>query len=202
VTPGLEERLVDIEHEAERADSEHVRGALTIQGYLAQAYGRERPICVQGRIRFEQEHGTTGGDSASLAVLATLLSALAEAPIKLSLAVTGAVGQYGEIQPIGSVNLKVEGFWDICRLRRAEGEPEPPGGYGVLIPAVNARDLMLRPDIADSIARGGWLHVWPVGTVDEAMELLTGLPAAEIHKRVNARLKRFHDLAVRSRRGR
>jgi predicted ATP-dependent protease len=202
VTPGLEERLVDIEHEAERADSDHVRGALTIQGYLAQAYGRERPICVQGRIRFEQEHGTTGGDSASLAVLATLLSALAEVPIRLSLAVTGAVGQYGEIQPIGSVNIKIEGFWDICRLRRAEGEETPPGGYGVLIPAVNARDLMLRPDIADSIARGGWFHVWPVGTVDEAMALLTGVPAAEIHKRVNARLKRFHDLAVRSRRGR
>jgi hypothetical protein len=200
VTPGLEERLVDIEHEAERADAEHVRGALTIQGYLAQAYGRERPICLQGRIRFEQEHGATSGDSASLAVLATLLSALAEAPIRLSLAVTGAVGQYGEIQPIGDVNRKIEGFWDIVRLRRAEGEPTPTGGYGVLIPAVNARDLMLRTDIADSIAHGGWFHVWPIGMVDEAMQLLTGLPAPEIHKRVNARLKRFHDLTLRSRR--
>jgi hypothetical protein len=201
VTPGLEERLVDIEHEAERADSEHVRGALTIQGYLAQAYGRERPICVQGRIRFEQEHGTTGGDSASLAVLVTLLSALAEAPIHLSLAVTGAVGQYGEIQPIGSVNTKIAGFWDICRLRRSQGEAMPEGGYGVLIPAINTRDLMLRPDVADSIARGGWFHVWPVSTVDDAITLLTGVPAPEFHKRVNARLKRFHELAVRSRRG-
>ncbi|HEV2236881.1 MAG TPA: Lon-insertion domain-containing protein [Ktedonobacterales bacterium] len=201
VTPGLEERLVDIEHEAERADSDHVRGALTIQGYLAQAYGRERPICVQGRVRFEQEHGTTGGDSASLAVLVTLLSALAEAPIHLSLAVTGAVGQYGEIQPIGDVNTKIAGFWDICRLRRSQGELTPAGGYGVLIPAINTRDLMLRPEVADSIARGGWFHVWPVSTVDDAITLLTGVPAPEFHKRVNARLKRFHELAVRSRRG-
>jgi predicted ATP-dependent protease len=177
-----------------------VRGALTVEGYLAQKYGQTRPVSVIGRIRFEQEHDTTGGDSASLAVLMALLSSLAQVPLQLSLAITGAVGQYGEIQPIGGVNTKIEGFWDLCRRRRAEGE-QVDGGYGVLIPAVNARDLMLRAEVAESIAREGWLHVWPVSTVDEALTLLTGVAAEEIHRRVDQRLRRFHEVATQERRG-
>ena len=201
VSPGRDEKLVDIEHEAQQADADHVRGALTVEGYIAQRYGQVRPITAVGRIRFEQEHGGTGGDSASAALLVALLSALSQVPIRNSLAITGAVGQYGEIQPIGEVNAKIEGFWELCKLRRAQGE-QAAGGYGVLIPAVNARDLMLRADVAKSIAREGWFHVYPITTVDDALVLLTGAPAETIHTRVNQQLQRFHDAEVRSRTGR
>lgn len=201
VSAGRDERLLDIEREADQADADHVRGEMTIEGYLAHRYGQTRPINLVARIRFEQEHGTTGGDSASGAILFALLSALAQAPIRYSYAVTGAVGQYGEMQPIGGVNTKIEGFWDLCRQRRAQGE-QPEGGYGVLIPAVNSRDLMLRDELAESITREGWFHIWPVNTVDEAIAILTGLPAAEITARVERRLARFHEIGVMGRSGR
>lgn len=194
VSPGRDERVLDIEQEAQQADADHVRGAMTMEGYLTYRYSEQRPLSVIIRIRFEQEHGGTGGDSASAAQLFTLLSALAQQPIRCALAVTGAVGQYGEIQPIGGVNTKIDGFWEICRLRYQQGE-RPEGGYGVLIPTVNARDLMLRPETAASIANDGWFHIWPVATVDEAIPLLMGLPAATIHQRVEQRLKRFHEMA-------
>ncbi len=196
VSVGREEQLVDIEREAEQADADHVRGLLTVEGYLAARYGQSVPISVVARIRFEQEHGATGGDSASAAELFALLSALAQVPIRCSLAVTGAAGQYGEIQPIGGVNTKIVGFYEICKARRAAGEA-PDGGHGVIIPAVNARDLMLPPEVARSIAAEGWFHIWPISTVDEGLQLLTGLPAAAIHERVGQRLKRFHELATR-----
>lgn len=198
VSPGSEERLLDIEHAAEQADADHVRGEMTVEGYLAYRYGQDRPVTLAARIRFEQEHGTTGGDSASGAMLFALLSALAQAPIRYSYAVTGAVGQYGEMQPIGDVNTKIEGFWELCRQRRAQGE-QSAGGYGMLIPAVNTRDLMLRAEVAEAIIREGWFHIWPISTVDDALELLMGLPAAEVHTRVERRLQRFYELTLQSR---
>jgi len=195
VSPGAEERLLDIEHAAEQADSDHVRGEMTVEGYLAYRYGQQRPVTLAARIRFEQEHGTTGGDSASGAMLFALLSALAQAPIRYCYAVTGAVGQYGEIQPIGGVNTKIEGFWELCRQRRAQGE-QSEVGYGVLIPAVNTRDLMLRAEVADAILREGWFRIWPISTVDDALPILMGLPAAEIHARVDKRLQAFYEAAL------
>ncbi|MGE5335000.1 MAG: Lon-insertion domain-containing protein [Nitrososphaerota archaeon] len=201
VSVGKDESVLDIERVAEQADAEHVRGMMTMEGYLASRYGQDRPISLAARIRFEQQHGGTGGDSASSAELFALLSALAQAPIRRSVAVTGAVGQYGEIQPIGGVNTKIEGFFDLCRARRAAGE-QPMGGYGVIIPAVNTRDLMLRPDVAYSIAQEGWFSIWPINWVDEGIPLLMGLPAEQIHARVNDRLKRFYDLATQSRNSR
>ena len=198
VSPGGDERVLDIEREADQADADHVRGEMTVEGYLAARYGQSRIIDLVARIRFEQEHGTLGGDSASGALLFALLSALAEVPIRYSYAVTGAVGQYGELQPIGGVNTKIEGFWELCRLRRARGE-QSEGGHGVIIPAVNSRDLMLRSEVAQSIAREGWFHIWPAGTVDEAMTILTGVPAAEVHSRVEKKLQRFCEIALRSR---
>ena len=105
------------------------------------------------------------------------------------------------MQPIGGVNTKIEGFWELCRQRRAAGE-QPDGGYGALIPAVNGRDLMLRDEVADSIAREGWFHIWPVNTVDEAITILTGVPAAAISERVERRLARFHEIGVMGRSGR
>ena len=198
VSVGKDYSLLDIERVAEQADAEHIRGLMTMEGYLANRYGQDRPVSLAARIRFEQQHGGTGGDSASSAELFALLSALAQAPIRRSLAVTGAVGQYGEIQPIGGVNTKIEGFFDLCRARRAAGE-QPVGGYGAVIPAVNTRDLMLRPDVAYAIAQEGWFSIWPINWVDEGIPLLMGVPADQIHARVNDRLKRFYELATQSR---
>ncbi|HEX6540831.1 MAG TPA: AAA family ATPase [Ktedonobacterales bacterium] len=198
VSVGKDYSVLDIERVAEQADAEHIRGLMTMAGYLANRYGQDRPISLAARLRFEQQHGGTGGDSASAAELFALLSALAQVPIRRSLAVTGAVGQYGEIQPIGGVNIKIEGFFDLCRARRERGE-QPVGGYGVIIPAVNTRDLMLRPDVAYSIAQEGWFSVWPINWVDEGIPLLMGVPAEQIHARVNDRLTRFYQLATQSR---
>ncbi|WIG58629.1 MAG: hypothetical protein OJF49_001375 [Ktedonobacterales bacterium] len=197
VSPGRDEQLFDIEQAVSEADANHVRGALTVEGYLTQHYSQNGPVNAIARVRFEQEHGATGGDSASAALLFALLSALADAPIRCSYAITGAVGQYGEIQPIGGVNTKIEGFWEICRQRRAQGE-RPEGGHGVLIPTVNARDVMLRPEVAMSIAHEGWFHIFPISTVDDGIPLLMGLSPHDLHERVQRKLKRLHALATRT----
>jgi predicted ATP-dependent protease len=192
VSPGRDETLLDIEHAAGATDADHVRGEMTAEGYLANRYSQDRPLSLLARVRFEQEHGASGGDSASAAILFALLSALAQIPIRRSLAVTGAVGQYGELQPIGGVNLKIEGFWELCRVRRAGGE-RPDGGFGVVIPAVNARDLMLRREVVESIEREGWFQIYPIGWVDEGIPLLMEVSAEALHERVQARLQRFHE---------
>lgn len=193
VSPGRE-RLVDIERESQLADRTHVSGALTMASYLAWRYGGERPLSLVARIHFEQGL-QTGGNSASAAQLFALLSALAQVPIRRSLAITGVAGQHGEIQPIGGVNDKIEGFWQICRARRAQGE-QPEGAYGVLIPVANAGDLMLRAEVVDAIASEGWFHVWPIADVDEGLALLTGISPAEIHARVDRRLQHFYELTI------
>jgi predicted ATP-dependent protease len=201
VGPGNEEHLIDVEREAEAADKDHVMAALTMIGYLTRQYGKQRPISVAVRIRFEEDFAyrrnefASRGPSASGAELFALLSALAEVPIYSSLAVTGVVGQYGEIQVIGGVNHKIEGFWEICRKRHLLGE-QPQGPYGVLIPAANAHDLMLRPEVAASIAAGQF-HVWAIRSIDDGLPILTGMPATEIHQRVARRLQRFYRVAIK-----
>jgi predicted ATP-dependent protease len=123
---------------------------------------------------FEQTYGEVEGDSASLAELCALLSSLADAPVRQSLAVTGSVNQLGEVQAIGGVNEKIEGFFDVCRARGLTGE------QGVIIPAANVPHLMLRDDVVEAAAAGRF-HVFPAATVDEAIEALTGMPAGTPH---------------------
>ncbi len=199
VAPGEGEHVLDVEREAGQTDESHVRGLLAMEGYFIGQYGQDFSLSLAARIRFEQEQNSMGGDSASAAELFALLSALANLPMRRSIAVTGAVGQYGEIQPIGGVNFKIQGFWDLCRIRRQQGE-QPEGGYGVIIPAANVRDLMLRPAVAASIANEGWFSVWPVSTVDEALPLLMGVPAATVHERAEQRLRHYAQLQAQSRR--
>ena len=107
------------------------------------------------------------------------------------------VAQHGELQVIGGVNDKIEGFWEICRARRAQGERPDGGTYGVLIPAANAQDLMLRAEVVASIADEGWFSVWPLHTVDEGLPILTGLSAREVHARVARQLQRYNEIALR-----
>jgi lon-related putative ATP-dependent protease len=164
--------VLDIQREVELGGPIHSKGVLILSGFLGSRYAYDRPLSLSASLVFEQTYGEVEGDSASSAELYALLSALAEAPVKQSLAVTGSVNQHGEIQAIGGVNEKIEGFFDVCKSRGLTGE------QGVLIPAANVKHLMLRHDVVDACAQGKF-HVYPVRTVDEGIELLTGLPAGE-----------------------
>jgi len=164
--------VVDIEREVELGGPIHSKGVLILSGFLSARYAPEYPLSLSASLVFEQSYAGVEGDSASLGELCALLSALADAPIKQSLAVTGSVNQHGEVQPIGGVNEKVEGFFDACAAKGLTGN------QGVLIPEANVEHLMLRQDVIEAAGRGTF-HVYPVATVDEAIELLTGLPAGE-----------------------
>jgi lon-related putative ATP-dependent protease len=164
--------VVDIEREVELGGPIHSKGVLILSGFLSARYAAEYPLSLSASLVFEQSYAGVEGDSASLGELCTLLSALADIPIKQSLAVTGSVNQHGEVQPIGGANEKIEGFFDACRAKGLTGT------QGVLIPEANVEHLMLRSDVVEA-ANEGQFHVYPVATVDEAIELLTSVPAGE-----------------------
>lgn len=190
--------VLDIEREAELGGALHSKGVMILAAFLGGRYARRLPLSLAASLVFEQSYGPVEGDSASLAELCALMSNLAAAPARQSLAVTGSVNQFGQVQPIGAVNEKIEGFFDICRARGLTG------GQGVLIPAANVKHLMLRQDVVRACAEGRFA-VYPVGDVDQAMELLTGIPAGEadesglvpedsINYRVAAQLAEFSAL--------
>ncbi|MHA1570875.1 MAG: S16 family serine protease, partial [Alphaproteobacteria bacterium] len=153
----------------------HSKGVLILAGFLGGRFGIKRPLALKASLVFEQSYGGVDGDSASSAELYALLSALAEAPIKQSLAVTGSVNQHGQVQAIGGVNEKIEGFFDVCR------RAEPNGEQGVLIPASNVKHLMLRDNVVQA-ARENKFRVYAVETIDQGIEILTGIPAGERDK--------------------
>lgn len=171
VAPGRE-GIVDIEREVALGGPIHSKGVLILSGYLAQTFAQDKPLTLAARLVFEQSYEGVEGDSASSAELYALLSALARLPIKQGIAVTGSVDQLGRVQAIGGVNEKIEGFFDICRVKGLTGE------QGVMIPESNTGDLMLRADVAEAI-RQGKFHVWAVENVAQGIELLTGVPAGE-----------------------
>jgi predicted ATP-dependent protease len=164
--------VVDIEKEVALGGALHSKGVLILSGFLGQRFATERPLSLAASLVFEQSYSGVDGDSASCAELVALLSALAEAPIKQGRAITGSVNQHGQVQAIGGVNEKIEGFFDVCQAAGLTGSE------GVLIPAANAKHLMLRPEVVEA-AEKGLFHVWAVDTVDQAVEILTGLPAGE-----------------------
>jgi lon-related putative ATP-dependent protease len=164
--------IVDIEREVQLGGPIHSKGVLILSSFLSARYVVDRPLSLKASLVFEQSYGEIEGDSASSAELYALLSALANVPIKQSLAVTGSVNQYGEVQAIGGVNEKIEGFFDLCQARGLTGE------QGVLIPAANVKHLMLRADVV-AAATEGKFHIYPVETIDQGIEILTGLPAGE-----------------------
>jgi predicted ATP-dependent protease len=165
-----DERVMDIERESTLGQPLHSKGVLILGAYLGGRYAGNAPLSFSASLVFEQSYGPVEGDSASLAELCALLSALAGAPIRQSLAVTGSVNQFGVVQAVGGVNEKVEGFFDLCRARGLNGE------QGVIIPAANVRHLMLRQDVVHAVGQGRF-HVHAVSDVDEAVALLSGLPA-------------------------
>jgi lon-related putative ATP-dependent protease len=187
--------VVDIEREVALGGPLHSKGVLILSGFLGGRFGNNRPLSLNASLVFEQSYGGVEGDSASAAELFALLSALAEAPIKQCFAVTGSVDQRGQIQAIGDVNEKIEGFFDACRITGFTGN------QGVVIPASNVPHLMLRRDIVNAAAEGRFA-VYPIDTVDQGIELLTGVPAGEpdrngeypigtLNQRIAARLDAF-----------
>ncbi len=162
--------VIDIEREVELGGPIHSKGVLILSGYLAGRYVPEQPLSLSASIVFEQSYGAVEGDSASSAELFALLSALADVPIRQGIAVTGSVNQRGDVQAVGGVNEKIEGFFDVCKARGLTGD------QGVLIPEANTRHLMLRGDVIEAVAEGTF-HVYAMATVDQGIEILTGLPA-------------------------
>ncbi len=163
-------RIMDIEREVKLGGPLHSKGVLILSGFLAGRYALDAPISLQASLVFEQSYGGIEGDSASAAELLTLLSALAGLPLRQDLAITGSINQHGDIQAIGGVNEKIEGFFDLCHAR------ELTGTQGVLIPRANVQHLMLRADVVEACAAGRFA-IHPVRHVDEAAALMMGQPA-------------------------
>ncbi|MEN8763748.1 MAG: ATP-binding protein [Thiogranum sp.] len=164
--------MVDIERETELGGPIHSKGVFILSSFLGARYSRNVPLSLAASLAFEQSYGGVEGDSASLAELCALLSSLADVPLRQSLAVTGSVNQFGKVQAVGGVNDKIEGFFDICRQRGLSGI------QGAIIPAANVEQLMLRNDVIEA-ARAGQFSIYAVATVDEAIELLTGMAAGK-----------------------
>jgi predicted ATP-dependent protease len=168
---------------------------MIIAGYLSEKFAQDKPLSLSARLVFEQSYAGVEGDSASSTELYAILSSLAGIPIKQSIAVTGSVNQKGEIQAIGGVNEKIEGYFEICKARGLSGD------QGVMIPESNVENLMLKEEVVEAV-RAGKFHVWPVGTIDEGIEILTGIeagqqldvgsfPEGSINDRVNHRLLEY-----------
>lgn len=164
------EGVINIEREALLSGKVHDKGVLILQGHLAARFAQDKPLSLSATVCFEQSYAGVDGDSASLAELCALISSLAGVPLRQAVAVTGSVNQKGEVQPVGGLDQKIEGFFDVCRARGLTGE------QGVIVPRRSASRLMLRPDVVETVREGGF-HVWAVDTVDEALEVLTGMPA-------------------------
>jgi ATP-dependent Lon protease len=171
VSPGRA-GVVNIERESALSGRIHDKGVLILAGHLRGLFARERPLALSASLCFEQSYSGVEGDSASSTEVYAILSALADLPIRQDLAVTGSLNQQGEIQPIGGVNEKIEGFFDVCRARGLTGT------QGVLVPVQNVADLMLRKDVVRAVEEGRF-HVFAVRTIDEGISLLTGVPAGE-----------------------
>ena len=159
--------IIDVEREAELGQSIHSKGVLILTGYLGHFYAQQFPLAISASIAIEQSYSYIDGDSASLAELCCLISALTRVPIKQGFAVTGSINQYGEVQAIGGVNEKIEGFFRLCKARGLNGQ------HAVIIPAANKRNLMLKQEVIDAVAQD-LFAVYVVSTVNETLELLTG----------------------------
>jgi len=179
-----EEGIINIEREVRLSGRIHDKGVLILSGYLGERYARRIPLCLSASLCFEQNYDGVDGDSASSAELYALLSSLANVPLRQDLAVTGSVNQKGEIQPIGGINEKIEGFYYTCKARGLTGT------QGVIMPVQNLPNLMLNEEVVEAVAAGRF-HLYAISTIDQGLELLTGMPAAEVHQRVEGQLEKY-----------
>jgi ATP-dependent Lon protease len=194
--------LINVEREADLSGRTYNKGVLILDGYIRRMYAQDKPVTMNASICFEQSYSGIDGDSASSTEIYALLSSLAEVPLRQDIAVTGSVNQKGEIQPIGGVNDKIEGFYEVCKFKGLTGR------QGVLIPARNKVDVMLRKEVAAEIEAGRF-HVFAINTIDEGIEILTGMKAGKrrkdgkyekdsLHNKVDRRLRKFHEQLTES----
>jgi lon-related putative ATP-dependent protease len=202
IAVGLgKEGLIDVQREVNMSGPIHGKGVMIIAGYIASKFAYDKPLTLSARIVFEQNYEGVEGDSASSTELYALLSALSGVPIKQSFAVTGSVNQNGDVQPIGGANEKIEGYYEICKARGLNGQ------HSVIIPQSNVQNLMLKQEVVDAV-KAGKFHIYPVKTIEEGIELLTGVPAGKqlpdgsyeensIYGRVDKRLREMAETAKR-----
>lgn len=192
--------IINVEREAELSGQTHHKGVMIVAGYLGRMFAQNYPLGVSVSITFEQSYGGIDGDSASSTELYAVLSSLSDYPIRQGIAVTGSVNQKGEIQPIGGVNEKIEGFFDVCAAQGLTGD------QGVMIPASNLNNLMLRKDVVEAVGQG-LFHLYQVSTIEQGIEVLTGVAAGRADENfvfpentvfgaVQTKLKKFHDRSV------
>jgi predicted ATP-dependent protease len=165
-------QVIDIEREVAMGGPIHSKGVLILSGFLRGRFAQDVPLSFSASLVFEQSYGGVDGDSASSTELYVLLSAIAGMPLRQDLAVTGSINQHGEVQAIGGVNQKIEGFFDICKERGLTGN------QGVLIPSANIKHLMLRKDVIEAV-EADQFHIYPVSHIDQGIEILTGIKAGE-----------------------
>jgi predicted ATP-dependent protease len=188
--------LIDIEREAKLAGPVHTKGILILQGYLLEKYGQDKALSLFASLVFEQSYSEIEGDSASCAELFALLSSLAQLPIKQGIAVTGSINQKGELQAVGAINQKIEGFFEVCFQSGLNGD------QGVIIPKPNLENLMLKEEVVTAVNQG-LFSIWAIDTVDDGLEILTGLTAGKrlqggsfsknsVHYKVDERLKELN----------
>lgn len=182
-----EKGIVNIEREAKLSGKIFNKAVFILSGYMGGKYGRRQPLTLSASLAFEQSYSQIEGDSASVAELLALLSAVSGIPLKQNLAVTGSIDQLGNVQPVGGINEKVEGFYRICRVAGKKGE--------VIIPARNVKHLNLNGDVVEAVERGDF-KIHAVDTIDEAIEIATGLKAEEFHEKVLSELKELHKYAM------
>jgi ATP-dependent Lon protease len=187
--------IVNIEKEVGMSGASYNKGVLIISGFIQDRYAHDKPLSLSASVTFEQSYSGVDGDSASSTEIYAILSVLSDVPLRQDIGVTGSVNQKGDIQPIGGVNEKIEGFYEVCKTRGLTGD------QGVMIPVLNIPDLQLRKDVVEAVARGQF-HVWAVANIDEGIELLTGLeagavaadgtyPPGSVNGRVNETLQRW-----------
>lgn len=192
--------IINVEREIKMSGSSHSKGVLILSSYLGAKYAQKQPLSLTASLTFEQQYSGVDGDSASSTELYALLSSLSGLPLKQSIAITGSVNQKGEVQPIGGVTQKIEGFFAVCKIKGLTGD------QGVMIPHQNVDELTLDDEVVEAV-RQGVFHIYPVRTIDEGIELLTGVPAGEeqeggsypegtVHALVSAKLKEYNDILL------
>ena len=181
--------IINIEREADMSGKTHNKGVLILSGYLGQKYAQERPLSITSSITFEQSYGGIDGDSASSTELYAIMSSIADIPLKQYIAVTGSVNQKGEIQPIGGVTEKVEGFFAVCKAQGLTGE------QGVMIPKQNVNESSLDEEVRTAVAKGKF-HIYPVATIDEGIEILTDVVAGTPNAKGKYKKGTFHGAIV------
>jgi len=180
--------VINIEREAKLSGQIHDKAVMILSGYMGEKYAKDMPLAISASIAFEQNYGGIEGDSATCAELIALLSSISGVPVRQDLAVTGSLNQHGQVQPVGGTTYKVEGFYHTCVLKGLTGT------QGVVVPHQNVQNLLLKPEVLDAVEKGKF-HIYSVETIDDVIEIMTGMPVEEFHIKVKNSLKEMADTA-------